>query len=117
MTMKRFSVLTVLALVASHAHAASPPSLTALGDLPGGTFSSRALAVSSDGSTVVGDSNSASGVEAFRWTAAGGMVGLGDLPGDTFSSGARGVSSDGSVVVGGSRSASGNEAFRWTSAG
>ncbi len=35
--------------------------------------------LSADGSVVVGVSNSASGTEAFRWTAGGGMVGLGDL--------------------------------------
>jgi probable HAF family extracellular repeat protein len=91
---------------------------TPLGDLPGGTFFSEATAVSSDGSVVVGVSNSASGKEeAFRWTSATGMVGLSDLPGGSFQSVARHVSSDGSVIVGYSESASGQTAFRWTSSG
>jgi probable HAF family extracellular repeat protein len=66
---------------------------------------------------VVGEGNSANGVEAFRWTEAGGMVGLGSLAGGAFYSIAYGVNSDGSVVVGQSNSANGWEAFRWTEAG
>jgi probable HAF family extracellular repeat protein len=85
-----------------------------LGDLPGGSFFSQATGVSADGSVVVGNAISASGSEAFRWTAPGEMVGLGDLPGGTFSSIAHAVSADGSTVVGQSQSASGPEAFRWT---
>ena len=73
---------------------------TGLGDLPGGGYGSSASAVSGDGSVVVGHSTSGSGVEAFRWTASGGMVGLGALPGRTFYSSAFDVSADGSVVVG-----------------
>ncbi|MCH7603849.1 MAG: HAF repeat/PEP-CTERM domain-containing protein, partial [Planctomycetes bacterium] len=92
-------------------------SFQGLGDLPGGSFESLAFAVSADGSVVVGDSISASGFEAFRWTSGGGMISLGDLPGGFFDSSASGVSADGSVVVGHSASASGNEAFRWTSGG
>ena len=68
---------------------ASPASAEAmfmgLGDLPGGRVASFANAVSADGSVVVGHSSSAlalgSAYEAFRWTAADGMIGLGDLPG------------------------------------
>ncbi len=71
-----------------------------LGDLPGGSFSSVATAVSADGSVVVGRGNSSFGDEAFRWTQAGGMVGLGDLPGGIFFSGATAVSADGSVIIG-----------------
>ena len=41
--------------------------LTALGDLPGGSFSSNALAISGDGSVVAGTSEGGSGTEAFRW--------------------------------------------------
>ena len=51
---------------------------TPLGDLAGGSFSSQALCVSANGTVVVGQARSASGDEAFRWTAGGGMVGLGD---------------------------------------
>ena len=87
-----------------------------LGDLPGGSFSSVAYRVSSDGSVIVGRSNSANGYEAFRWTQQTGMVGLGDLPEGDFDSVAYGVSSDGSVVVGTGSSDNGNEAFIWNSA-
>ena len=95
---------------------------TELGDLPGGFTSSMANGVSADGSVVVGNSHSASGNEAFRWTESGGMVGLGDLPGGSFGSSAAAVSADGSVVVGTSTSASmtkpaGGEAYLWTEAG
>jgi probable HAF family extracellular repeat protein len=88
-------------------------SFQGLGDIPGGSFNSIAWAVSSDGLVVVGESRSAFGTEAFRWTASGGIVRLGDLPGGGFSSGATDVSVDGSVVVGSSISASGSEVFRW----
>jgi uncharacterized membrane protein len=77
------------------------------------------------GSVVVGSSdttpiNQVGGViiQAFRWTAASGMVGLGFLPRDSVS-GAYAVSADGLVTVGGS-CASGSptsvcQPFRWTS--
>jgi probable HAF family extracellular repeat protein len=97
--------------------------MTNLGDLPGGNVSASAWGMSADGSVIVGQSSSsasfasgASREEAFRWTAAGGMVGLGDLPGGIFSSRAEAVSGDGSAVVGFSYSANGVEAFRWTTA-
>lgn len=92
-----------------------------LGYLPGGSSpSSRASAVSADGSVIVGASTSAnSGEEGFRWTMATGMVGLGFLPGGTYSA-ANFVSDDGQVIVGTvgfandpSRQAG---AFRWTEA-
>ena len=56
--------------------------MVGLGDLPGGSFDSCAYGVSGDGSLVVGNGSSASGGEAFRWTADGGMVDLD--PGDPF---------------------------------
>jgi probable HAF family extracellular repeat protein len=87
--------------------------MVGLGDLPGGIFSSFAWRVSADGSTIVGESTSASGNEAFRWTSGGGMVGLGDLPGGTFYSVAHDVSGDGSTVVGYGVHAFGQEAFVW----
>ncbi len=90
--------------------------MVGLGDLPGGSFSSVAYRVSSDGSVIVGRSNSANGYEAFRWTQQTGMVGLGDLPEGDFDSVAYGVSSDGSVVVGTGSSDNCNEAFIWNSA-
>jgi probable HAF family extracellular repeat protein len=65
---------------------------------------------------IVGRGRSASGREAFRWTA-GSMVGLGDLPGGTFDSLATAVNTTGSIVAGNGNSAGGFEAFRWTSGG
>lgn len=50
-----------------------------------------------DGSVVVGRSLSGLGIEAFRWTAGGGMVGIG---GGSTQSLATDASADGSVVVG-----------------
>jgi probable HAF family extracellular repeat protein len=113
--------------ICSAAANASEPFFTGLGDLRGGGFSSEANGVSADGSVVVGVGRSTKGIEAFRWTQAGGMVGLGDLAGGDFASDAHAVSDDGLVVVGsslctvrcsrgaGCRSLPG--AFRWTSAG
>ncbi|MEK6801410.1 MAG: putative Ig domain-containing protein [Nitrospirota bacterium] len=66
-----------------------------LGDLPGGNVFSRALAVSSDGSVIVGVSESDLGMEVFRWTVTGGMQGLG-IQADAVS-----VSADGSTVLAG----------------
>jgi probable HAF family extracellular repeat protein len=94
-------------------------SLTPLGDLPGGSFSSQATAVSRDGVYVVGYSRSSDGFEAFRWSRAEGMVGLGDLPGGEFTSEAAGISADGGIVVGtgiSTNTATGFEAFLWTPA-
>ena len=91
--------------------------MVGLGHLPGG-FGSRATGASAAGSVVVGWSQSGNpvgnDVEAFRWTASGGMVGLGHLPGGDQGA-ALGVSPDGSIVVGSSGTGSrGFEAFRWT---
>lgn len=103
----------------------SPPTgFTGLGDLPGGSNYSRALALSADGTTVGGDSFSANCTsnyvgEPFRWRADTGIVGLGDLPGADFMGTGYGVSADGSVVTGWSSSGNGSgflntEAYRWT---
>jgi uncharacterized membrane protein len=70
---------------------------------------SYALAVSNDGSVVVGYSAN----RAFRWTAAGGMIPItGGPSGDSW---APDVSGDGSVVVG-TAGGSNPVAFRWTQA-
>src|SRR5262249_59916801 len=54
--------------------------------------------------------------QAYRWTAASGMVGLGFLPGGHEST-ASGVNADGTVVVGQAGEASGqHQAYRWTAA-
>ena len=89
---------------------------TGLGDLPGGDFSSQALAISSDGKVVVGEGTTQFGdIKAFRWSIESGrMEDLGSL---TFpSSTARGVSADGSVVVGWAENQIRSRAFRWTEA-
>lgn len=84
--------------------------IVGLGALPGSTRS-EAYAISSDGSTIVGESG-----QAFRWTAKSGMVGLGTLPGST-SSIALAVSADGSVIVGRSPLAPvDSRAFVWDAA-
>lgn len=66
-----------------------------LGDLPGGAFNSRAFGVSSDGQVAVGESDSAAGTDAIRYTEAGGIESLGDFDGT-----AHAASADGSVIVG-----------------
>lgn len=88
--------------------------IAGLGYLPGGGSSSAALAISVDGTTVVGGSDSTLGQQAFRLRLGGGMVGLGDLPGGIFESYADVVSSDGTFVAGRGNSAAGREGFRWS---
>jgi probable HAF family extracellular repeat protein len=86
-----------------------------LGDLPGGGFSSRSAAISSDSTTVVGQSESGAGYQAFRWTEATGLRPLTDVPNDFRQSDARDVSAHGEVVVGQLfASGAGGQAFRWT---
>ncbi len=130
-TIKFLAVCVVL--FAAQETTAAPPSFTGLGDLPGGSFGSSATGVSLDGSIIVGQGSSPTGVafspsggEAFRWTAAGGMVGLGAFPGggfqihidgEDFLSSANGISADGSTIVGNSTTATGGDAFRWTASG
>lgn len=100
--------------------------MVGIGALPGPRYFSRAYAVSADNLTIVGESASAETEcgnnpycsQAFRWTAAEGMVGIGELPGGLTDSRAAAVSAAASVIVGSSASALGtSEAFRWTSAG
>jgi probable HAF family extracellular repeat protein len=69
-----------------------------VGDLPGGTTYSTSSAISADGGIVVGESDGTNGHEAFRWTAATGIVGLGTSDGRQSS--ATGISADGSIIVG-----------------
>lgn len=85
-----------------------------LGDLAGGSALSVALGVSGNGQVVVGQGQSASGPEAFRWTAIGGLVGLGDDPGGAFASGAADANANGTVIVGYCTTAAGLEAARWS---
>lgn len=111
--------LYAFALVAAGRATAAPPAVqfSHLGDLPGGGYESYAQATSDSGDVVVGRSLGPDGPEAFRWTAATGLVGLGDLPGGAAQSDAFDVSADGVVVVGIGHSSFGTEAFRWTEAG
>jgi len=95
MRSRRFAFLVILLCTSAAARAFAAASLTPLGDLPGGDFSSHATGVSGDGSVVVGISNSASGNQAFRWTSGGGIVGLSGPSGSSAESGAAGISVDG----------------------
>jgi probable HAF family extracellular repeat protein len=84
--------------------------------LVGTDVTSPSVAVSANGSTVVGTFQSSRGEEAFRWVGDEPFEGLGDLPGGDFQSNAFGVSADGSLVVGASEAQSRLTAFRWTAA-
>jgi probable HAF family extracellular repeat protein len=95
----------------------STSGMVGLGDLSGGSFYSLANGVSGDGSVVVGQCWSASGIEAFRWTESEGMVGMGDLGIDDVYSEALDISDNGNVIVGRGKSPLGKEAFVWTSTG
>lgn len=98
-------------------------SFQGLGDLPGGPIRSVAYAVSGDGQVVVGDSDSALRQEAFRWTAAGGLVPLGAPPGEmAYAMAAWEVNQDGSVIAGFLNTDAGqhwtaDRLLRWTSTG
>ncbi|MEM1111613.1 MAG: hypothetical protein AAGI11_06875 [Pseudomonadota bacterium] len=84
-----------------------------LGDFDGGQYRSCGLAISADGSTVVGVGRTARGDEAFRWRERTGFSALDDLPGGGFESVAFAVSSGGQIAVGYSTSGRGVEAVRW----
>ena len=113
----RSFVLALASFAATSSSLARQAQFIPLGDLPGSSFRSEANGVSANGSVVVGVGSSASS-EAFRWKAAGGMVGLGVLLGGGTRSFANGINENGSVVVGWSTSAPApspnGEAFRWT---
>jgi probable HAF family extracellular repeat protein len=115
--MKTVVAALVLCLCSFAARPSSGASFTPLGFLGVDFGPSLALGVSADGSTVVGESNSPQGLQAFRWRPGEGMIGLGDIPGGAFSSIAYACSGDGSVVVGASEDATSGEEgtpFRWT---
>lgn len=81
--------------------------------LPGGA-SILGTAISADGKIVVGQSESAQGMQAFEWDT-GTTSGLGDLPGGAFESQALSLSMDGTFVVGWGTSVNGKEAMIWDS--
>ncbi len=68
---------------------------TELGDLPGGTISTWAMAINGDGSICAGYSQSDLGKEAFLWSEGTGIVGLGFVV-DRIT----GLSADGTAMVG-----------------
>jgi probable HAF family extracellular repeat protein len=90
----------LIVLMCTQVCLAGGASFRGLGHLPGGIYYSQAYRVSAYGNAVVGYSDSASGIEAFIWTEANGMVGLGTLPSYEFGSMAFGVSCDGSFIAG-----------------
>lgn len=88
--------------------------------IPSATITlSAGLAISSDGSTIVGGyggAETSNTLLGFRWTASGGVESLGLLPGGAFAY-ALDVSGDGSVMVGaGSQTGSQEVAIRWSPA-
>ena len=119
---RHIAVITTIVVTLSPISRAAVPSFQGLGDLPGGHFSSNALAVSADGMTVVGEAVSAVDFgpisieqrEAFVWTQNTGMFGLGNLDNGIGTSLAYDVSADGSVVAGTTSSSNGSEPFIWT---
>jgi len=70
-------------------------------NLAGTTSNTVAMAISSDGSTVVGNTISPSGYkESYRWTPAGGMISLRSDLGNPEATRVAGVSGDGSRIAG-----------------
>jgi len=82
--------------------------MVGLGELPGGAFDSSAMAISADGSIVVGESSVDSGGGAFIWDAENGMRQLDQVLTDDFGLDltgwtlirAKGISDDGFTIVG-----------------
>jgi probable HAF family extracellular repeat protein len=81
-----------------------------------GAGRSMAFGVSADGAVITGMATSNRGVEAFRWTEEGGMLGLGGLPGELVQSIPSDLSADGSSIVGQTAKGRGGTPFRWTQA-
>lgn len=96
--------------------------VTKLGDLPGGSFFSQTMGVSSDGSIIVGHGLGDNDFEGLRWEN-GNMERLGVLSGG-WGSFVNNISDDGSTIVGtatarigGDPIEEGYEAVRWVNAG
>lgn len=85
--------------------------MTALGTLPGGSFS-ESYDLTNNGSTIVGTSASTLGLEAFVWN--GTMSSIGDLPTGPVHSACSAISGDGTVLAGTGSTSLGFEAFRYT---
>lgn len=71
-----------------------------IGDLPGGAFRSTVDCVSSNGLYLGGQGTSASGLEGFRWSEAGGFLAHGDPPNSPYNSATHGISNNGQVAAG-----------------
>jgi uncharacterized membrane protein len=95
--------------------------MVGLGDLPGGAVLGDALAVSADGSVIVGSGETAAGAEAFVWTSDSGMQRLWDVlvsngvnpatSGWTRLLDATAISYDGNTIVGSGLRGGNTEAF------
>jgi probable HAF family extracellular repeat protein len=91
--------------------------------LPAGFDQGQALAISTDGGTIVGTATAGSGGSAntiaVLWTQGASPINLGNLYGGGLDTEAYDVSADGSVVVGYSTADANGDthAFRWTAAG
>ena len=114
---KRARLLTSIGLgtCLGVAAASGQGSFYGLGGLMPDAVNSIAMAISDDGSTVVGASTSIRGSEAFR-SVEGKMEPLGFIDGETGDSTALGVSADGTHVVGSSgEDQFRQQAFAWSS--
>ena len=111
LTCNRSAAALAALLLGAAAPASAVASFSGLGDLTGSDFYSFGYALSGNGTTVVGDSHSANGTEAFRWN--GSLTGLGDFTGGIFESSARGTNSDGTTVVGYGDTLTGHIGFTW----
>jgi probable HAF family extracellular repeat protein len=90
--------------------------IQSIGDLPGGSISGTAQALSYDGTVAVGYSTDGTGnSKAFRWTNATGMVAL-SMPSNYSASYARDVTDDGNTIFGTARDDSAGQSvvFKWT---
>ena len=106
------AAIAAIAIGASRSNAVPIASFMGIGDLPGGWFESHALAISADGSVVVGASHSSAkstiDTGAFIWDAVNGMRSLQTIFTDEFGldltgwklGAATGISDDGLTIVG-----------------
>ncbi len=95
------------AMLAAAGKTAAQPTITDLGVLPG-TLGSDAVAITPDGSVVIGNS----GDNIYRWTQAGGLQAL-TLPLGGSRPRCTAVSADGSIIVGRILIGSAAQACRW----